>query len=119
GNSSNIVIDHAMFVATPGHRAALLWQQIAGRLSYENAPRCFELSGEKTERTATKTISKGRSCYATGGARDRKASRSGSASGCAAQKLCSTRSKFAGTSNCGGADANALDARKIVAQIAQ
>jgi hypothetical protein len=60
-NFKQHAIDHAMFVATPGHRAALLWQQIAGRLSYENAPRCFECCrAKKTERTATKTISKGR-----------------------------------------------------------
>jgi hypothetical protein len=37
-----------MFVGTPGHMAALLSQQIAGRLIQENAPRCFELlSGAK------------------------------------------------------------------------
>jgi hypothetical protein len=32
-----------MFFGTPGHMAALLSQQIAGRLTQENAPRCFEL----------------------------------------------------------------------------
>ena len=71
-----------------------------------------------TERAATKKTAKPQP-QATGGARDRKASRGESASGRATLKQCSTVSKFAGTSNWGGAGANALDARKIDAQIAQ
>src|SRR5262249_14491196 len=47
GTSSNIVIDHAMFVATPVHRAALLWQQIAGRLSYETRRAALNAVGRK------------------------------------------------------------------------
>jgi hypothetical protein len=54
-----------------------------------------------------------------GGARDRKASRGGCAIKLAALSQCSTRWKFAGTSSCGGGGANALDAKKIDAQIAQ
>jgi hypothetical protein len=72
----------------------------------------------RLERDAT-TQSAGPQLQATGGARDRKASRGGSASGLAVSKQSSTRSKFTGTSSCGGAGANALDARKIDAQIAQ
>ena len=56
---------------------------------------------------------------AVGGARDREASRGGCATKLAALSQCSTRWKFAGTSSCGGGGANALDAKKIDAQIAQ
>ncbi len=70
------------------------------------------------ERAATSRISR-TAAYATGGARERKASRNDSESACTLPNECSTGAKFTGTRSCGGAGANALDARKIEAQIAQ
>src|SRR6516162_3638427 len=106
-----------MLLGTTKHTAVLLSQQIAGRLTKETAPRLLcrrkEWNAPRQRRSARPQL------QAVGGARDRKASRRDSASGRAALKQCSTRWKFTGTSSCGSAGANALDARKIDAQIAQ
>jgi hypothetical protein len=109
-----------MFVGTPEYTAALPSQHIAGRLRFKKTRRVALnfCPTQRTERAATKQ-SAGPQLQATGGARDRKASRGGSAIGVAVLKQSSTRRKFTGTSSGGGAGANAVEARKIDAQIAQ
>lgn len=57
--------------------------------------------------------------YATGGARERKATRSGVKTPCATLTECLIRSKPSGTGNCGGSDVTELETIKIEAQIGQ
>ena len=57
--------------------------------------------------------------YAAGGARERKATRSGVKTPCAMLTECLIRSKPSGTGNCGGSDATELETMKIEAQIGQ
>lgn len=57
--------------------------------------------------------------YAAGGARERKATRSGVKTPCAMLTECLTQWKPSGTGNCGGSDTNEVETMKMEAQIGQ